>query len=71
MFKKKGFYYLEPFVPIEIPSYSDEEISNHLEYYKDRNWIQNPDAKTNEGKEEIIFLSGKNPTEFNRVCQAL
>ena len=54
-----------------MPPYSDDEISNHLEYYKDRNWIQNPAAKTNEGKEELVFLSGKNPAQFVRVCQTL
>ena len=62
---------MEPFIPIEVPSYSDDEISNHLEYYKDRNWIQNSAAKTNEGKQEIIFLSGKNPAQFSRVCETL
>ena len=62
---------MEPFVPIEVPAYSDDEISNHLEYYKDRNWIQNSAAKTSEGKEEIIFLSGKNPAQFVRVCRGL
>ena len=58
-------------MPIEVPSYSDEEITNHFEYYKERNWIQNPEARTSQGQEEIIFLSGKNPTEFARVCQNL
>ena len=60
---------MEPFVPVEVPSYTEEELTNHFEYYKDRNWLQNPDAKTNEGKQEIMFLSGNNPTEFARICQ--
>lgn len=67
----KGFYHLEPFVPVEIPSYSDFEISNHYEYYRDRNWLQNQDALTDNGKEELKFLSGKNPKEFMRVCQTI
>ncbi|RNA01030.1 28S ribosomal mitochondrial [Brachionus plicatilis] len=71
LLKKEGFYHLEPFVPIEIPAYSDLEILNHYEYYKDRNWLQNEDALTDSGKEELKFLSGKNPREFMRICRAI
>jgi hypothetical protein len=58
-------------VPIEVPIYNDKEILNHFEYYKERNWITNPNARTDDGREELIFLSGKNPAEFQRVCEAI
>ena len=58
-------------MPIEVPSYSDEEIKNHFEYYKERNWIKNPEARSSQEQKETIFLSGNNPTEFTRVCQNL
>ena len=67
----KGFYYLEPFVPVNVPSYSDQEILNYHEYYKYKDWLLNEDAKTDDGREELIFLSGKNPAEFTRVCQGI
>ena len=67
--KFKGFYHMEPFVPIEVPSYSNEEILNYFEYYKEKNWLQSPEAKSDEGKEELFFLSAKNPSQFQRVCQ--
>ena len=51
-----------------MPIYSDEEIGNHYEYYKDRNWLQNETAKLETGKDELIFLSGRNPSQFRRVC---
>ena len=64
----KGFYALEPFVTVEVPQYTKKEASNCFEYYKDRNWIQNPLAREDDGREEFIFLSGCNPAEFMRVC---
>lgn len=71
LLKKEGFYYLEPFVPVNVPSYSDREILNYHEYYKYNDWLLNEDAKTDDGREELIFLSGKNPAEFTRVCQGI
>ncbi len=62
---------MEPFIPIEIPSYSDKELMNQYEYFKDRNWLQNPESLTDQGREELVFLSGKNPFEFMRVCQSI
>ena len=47
------------------------ELINHYEYYKDRNWLQSEDALTDDGRDEIKFLSGNNPREFMRVCQTL
>ena len=58
-------------MPVEVPSYSREEITNHFEYYKNRNWIQNNEAATEEGLEELIFLSGCNPEQFKRVVNPL
>lgn len=62
---------MEPFIPIEVRSYTDKELMNHYEYFKDRNWLQNPESLTDQGREELIFLSGKNPYEFMRVCQSI
>lgn len=71
LLKTEGFYYLQPFIPVEVPSYSEEEILSNYEYFKNRNWLQNPEALTEEGKEELVFLSGKNPYEFMRVCRSV
>lgn len=71
LLKREGFYDLEPFIPVEVQKYSNEELTNHFEYYKDRQWIQNPLAREDEGREEIAFLSGRNPLEFMRVCRYL
>lgn len=58
-------------MPIEVPAYSITEIHNHYDYYKELNWIQNAEARTDTGREEIMFLSGRNPAEFMRVCRTL
>jgi hypothetical protein len=52
-----------------VDLYSDKEVLNYHEYYKYKDWLQNEQATTDEGREELIFLSGKNPAQFNRVCQ--
>ena len=62
---------MEPFVPVEVPSYSKKELLNHYEYYRDRNWIQNDEALTEEGLEELIFLSSYNPEQFKRVIKPI
>jgi small subunit ribosomal protein S29 len=62
---------LEPFIPIQVPSYSDKELISQYEYFKERNWLQNPEALTEQGREELVFLSGKNPFEFMRVCKSI
>ncbi|KAL5005477.1 hypothetical protein ScPMuIL_018933 [Solemya velum] len=65
---KKGFEFLDPFIPVLVPEYSDKEVFSCLEYYIDRKWIQNPKGKTDEGKKELIYLSDKNPHALNRMC---
>lgn len=65
---KEGFEELEPFIPIEVVNYSDDEIHSCFDYYVDRLWIQNEMAKTREGKNQLIALSNNNPAEFSKVC---
>ena len=56
---------------VEVNNYSKDEINNYLNYYIDRNWLQNPQALTDSGKDELIFLSGSNPLQLKRVCQPI
>ena len=32
---------MDPYVPVEVPEYSKQEAISCLNYYIDRNWIQN------------------------------
>ncbi|GAB1605926.1 28S ribosomal protein S29, mitochondrial-like, partial [Argonauta hians] len=65
---KQAFELLEPFIPVYVPEYTDKEAHSCLDYYIDQLWLQNPKAKTDEGKKELIFLSNHNPGMLNRVC---
>ncbi|KAK7486797.1 hypothetical protein BaRGS_00021944 [Batillaria attramentaria] len=67
---KEGFEWLDPFVPVHVPDYTEKEAYSCIEYYLDRNWIQHEAAQTEEGKKELIFLSNKNPFQLMRVCAA-
>jgi len=55
---------LNPFVPIEIPSYSKEELDTMIDYYVDKRYIREI-AATDMGREEIRFLTNRNPREFH------
>ncbi|XP_022329599.1 small ribosomal subunit protein mS29-like isoform X1 [Crassostrea virginica] len=68
---KEGIDFLEPFIPIEVPKYSDAEVMKVMDYYEDRKWIQYPEAKTSDGRNQIKFLSGHNPYRLFRVCVPL
>ncbi|KAI2797757.1 28S ribosomal protein S29, mitochondrial [Blomia tropicalis] len=64
----EGFHHFDPFVPIEVGRYSEKEILTCLDYYEDRKWLQRPESFTEEGREEIKFLSGCNPFHVYDFC---
>lgn len=35
----QGFEAIDPFVPVEVPNYSEEEACNLYDYYKEKMWI--------------------------------
>lgn len=65
---RKGFEHLDPFIPIRCDNYNDAEYHNCYEYYLDRNWIELQSAGL---REELAFLSGKNPYRFMNICNPL
>lgn len=65
---KEGFEHLDPFIPIKVGNYSEEEYQNCIGYYLDRRWIQN----TTEGFDnELKHLSNKNPYNLMSICAPL
>lgn len=68
---REGFEHLDPFVPIQIEEYNHKEINTCLEYYIDRRWLQSPKGRTEEGRKELIFLSGRNPFQLMQICAPL
>ncbi|XP_061572885.1 28S ribosomal protein S29, mitochondrial isoform X2 [Cololabis saira] len=65
---EKGFDSMDPFVPVMVPNYSEKEFESCYLYFTDRHWLQHPQSHTEEGKKEIIFLSNRNPSMFDRIC---
>ncbi|XP_003744610.1 28S ribosomal protein S29, mitochondrial [Galendromus occidentalis] len=65
---KEGFEFFEPFVPIRVEKYSDKEAESVLEYYTDMNFIQHPKGRTEAARNELKFLSGRNPRELRGLC---
>ena len=45
-FFPQGFAEIDPFLPIEVPNYSEKEVYSCLEYYMDRMWIQRPEGNS-------------------------
>ncbi|XP_064152468.1 28S ribosomal protein S29, mitochondrial [Anguilla rostrata] len=68
---EEGFVSLEPFLPVPVPVYGEKEFESCYQYYIDRNWLQHPQSRTEEGKKEIIFLSNRNPAVLERLCASL
>lgn len=68
---EKGFDNMDPFIPVSVPNYSDKEFESCYLYYTDRHWLQHPQSLTEDGKKELIFLSNRNPSMFERLCAFL
>ncbi|XP_052791440.1 28S ribosomal protein S29, mitochondrial-like [Mya arenaria] len=67
LLKKEGFEFMDPFIPIQVPEFSNREAFNMVDYLIERKWIQRPSAKTHEGKKELIMLSNRKPKDFMEV----
>lgn len=65
---KKGFEFLDPFIPVRAENYSPEELKTILEYYRDRKWIREISPQ---GQRELELLSNKNPFELWSCCKPL
>ncbi|XP_053133229.1 28S ribosomal protein S29, mitochondrial [Hemicordylus capensis] len=68
---KEGFDTLDPFVPIQVFNYNEQEFESCYQYYLDRRWLLHEKASTNGGRQELHFLSGGNPGQFERLCAFL
>ncbi|KAI5631324.1 mitochondrial ribosomal death-associated protein 3 domain-containing protein [Phthorimaea operculella] len=64
---KKGFEHLDPFVPIEVPRYSEKEFVSCANYYRDRLWLRGPP----EIEMELKHTSARNPYKFMEQCAPL
>ncbi|XP_057370312.1 small ribosomal subunit protein mS29-like [Daphnia carinata] len=64
---KQGFEHLDPFIPIEVPNYNEKEFHSQIDYYIERNWLQQPKARTDRGRAELSFTSGNHPLSLMKL----
>lgn len=63
---RKGFEHLDPFIPVEVKELTSEEFHSMLDYYEDRLWFQK-----GKGRDELLFLSNRNPGALMNLCASL
>ncbi|XP_071376488.1 small ribosomal subunit protein mS29 isoform X1 [Centroberyx affinis] len=68
---EEGFDRMDPFVPVSVSNYNEKEFESCYLYYLDRNWLQHPQSRTEDGKKELVFLSNRNPSILERLCAFL
>nr|CAG4643947.1 EOG090X05V1 [Lepidurus arcticus] len=67
----KGFDIMDPFLPIEVPLYSEKEFTSCLDYYIEKKWLQHPKAGTELGRLELAQLTCRNPYTVMSVVASL
>ncbi|XP_076630233.1 mitochondrial ribosomal protein S29 isoform X1 [Colletes latitarsis] len=65
---KKGFEYLDPFIPVCVENYTPDEFNAIIEYYKHKKWIRDI---TVGGERELELLSNRNPLDLWKRCKSL
>lgn len=65
---RRGFEFLDPFIPMRVGSYNDAEFDSAINYYLDRKWIQNYIPGLDK---ELKFLSGRNAYKLKQLTAPL
>ncbi|XP_075965045.1 small ribosomal subunit protein mS29 isoform X2 [Anarhichas minor] len=68
---ERGFDTMDPLIPVSVPNYSEKEFESCYLYFMDRQWLQHPQSRTEDGKKELVFLSNRNPSMLDRISSFL
>lgn len=68
LLRRKGFEFIDPFIPIRVGLYNDQEFDSMIKYYLDRKWIQNYEPRL---EDELKFLSGGNGYKLKKITAPL
>ena len=60
---EEGWRLMDPIVPVEVENYSESELDAMIDYYIERGWL-GPQSGSRAGRQEIHFLTGRNPGDF-------
>ena len=53
----------DPFLPVEVEPYTEEEMDNAISYNIERGWLGR-ECDSRAARQEIHFLTGRNPGDF-------
>ena len=68
LLSKEGFEHIDPFIPVLVENYNDEEYENTMEYFKNRKWVRDISPQ---GLQEIRALCKSNPRRVRDYCTSL
>ncbi|XP_064114957.1 small ribosomal subunit protein mS29-like [Macrobrachium nipponense] len=71
LLQKAGWEALDPFVPIPVEDYDEREMMSIIDYYIDRDWLQNINGPLKLARSELAALTGHNPYTVMRICSSL
>lgn len=66
-----GWNSFDPCLPIHVGKYSRKEFESCMNMYQDIGWIARPEARTEEVRNELRFVSGLNPGQLKYLCGAI
>jgi small subunit ribosomal protein S29 len=70
LLNKEGWEMFDPFIPIHVENYTSQEVQTTIDYYLDRKWLQHPMAGSEKGRQELEYLSTKNPLWLMKLANA-
>jgi hypothetical protein len=62
-----GWDHLDPFIPIEVLPYTQGELDTMIDFHVDKKYIRDI-AKSDLGREEIHFMTSRNPLQFMEMA---
>jgi len=62
---EEGWRLMDPFIPIEVKPYTESELDAMISYYIEKGWMSH-DNDSRAARQEIHFLTGRNPADFFR-----
>jgi len=66
---EEGWRLLDPFLPVEVTPYTEAELDSMISYYIERGWL-GEEADSRAARQEIHFLTGRNPWDFFRFSSS-
>ncbi|CAG0912794.1 unnamed protein product [Notodromas monacha] len=68
---RDGFEKLDPFLPVRVDNYSEQEFESCMDFYINKKWLVKPAAKTPIGRKELAFVSAYNPLALNEISEGI